>query len=138
MKKGKLTESEKYLMELLWEMDGAVAMPSIMKAQTEVRGWKYSTVNTLLVRMIEKGYLLKEKATYRPAYTKEGYRELETEDFMEEIHENSVKNLMVALTGKMKLSQEELEDLQQWLDEQKEAVDSDPAPKSKKKAKGVK
>ncbi len=133
MKKSKLTESEKYLMELLWEMGEPVAMPAIMKAQSEEREWKYSTVNTLLVRMIEKGYLLKEKATYRPAYTKEEYRELETEDFMEEVHENSVKNLMVALTGKMKLTQEEVEDLQQWLDDQKEEIEKKPTEKPKGK-----
>lgn len=119
MKKSKLTESEKYLMEHLWAMGEPVAMPRIMNAQEEERGWKYSTVNTLLVRMIEKGYLLREKAIYRPVYTKAEYRELETKDFLEEVHENSIPNLMSALSGSASLTTEELDELQKWLDEQK-------------------
>lgn len=128
MKKQKLTETEKYLLEILWNIGNPVAMPVIMKAQE--KDWKPSTVHTLLLRMIEKGYVVKEKTIYKPSFTKEEYRALETEDFMDEIHENSVKNLMVALTGKMKLSSEELDDLQQWLDAQKEESEEKTSAKS--------
>lgn len=119
MKKQKITETEKYLMEILWSSQENLSVGNIYDIVFESKAWTLSTIRTLLMRLLEKGYVEKVGKYFVPKFTPEEYRIHETKTFLQEVHENSVTKLMSALTGTTTLTQEELETLQGWLDQQK-------------------
>jgi len=49
-----LSESEWALLEVLWERERATAR-DVTEALSPTRGWAYSTVKTMLERLVEKG-----------------------------------------------------------------------------------
>ena len=91
----------------------------IIACLDEDKTWKPQTVLTLLVRLIEKGYLHSEKIgkerTYSPIVTYEDYLALETEKFLDQIHGNSVLNLINTLYEGKKLSEQDISELHTWL-----------------------
>lgn len=119
MKKIRLPESERFLMEILWKSEVNLSITKIHKATLEEKSLSMSTVRTMLDRLIEKGFVVKEGKYFLPIKTPEKYRVQETKEFLEEVHGNSLSMLMASLSGNMKLTPEEIEELQKWLDEEK-------------------
>jgi len=78
-------------------------------------------VLTLLVRLIEKGFLESEKKgkerIYTPLISREEYLSAETESFFDKLHGNSIRSLVSTLYDGKKLSDEEIADLRDWLAE---------------------
>jgi len=79
------------------------------------------TVLTLLVRLIEKGFLSSDKVgkerTYSPIVSRENYLSVETGSFFDKLHGNSIRSLVSTLYNGEKLSKEEIADLRSWLAE---------------------
>ena len=69
-----LTESEWAIIKAVWEMEPCTA-PDIRQKLQRQTAWTYSTVRTLMDRMVVKGLLTAEKAQhptlYRSAVTRE-------------------------------------------------------------------
>ncbi len=119
MKKPVIPESEKYLLKLLWSTEEKLSVGGVQKKIKDEKTWTLSTIRTLLVRLEEKGYVKKESKYFVPTYTEDQYKVEETENFLKIIHGNSISKLMSALSGRVNLTKEELDELQEWLDEQK-------------------
>src|SRR6185295_6774769 len=70
--KVELTEGEWAIMKAVWELQPCAA-PTVQEALQKTRNWSYSTVRTLMDRMVAKGLLLSEKirnlTLYRSAIT---------------------------------------------------------------------
>jgi predicted transcriptional regulator len=83
--------------------------------------WKPQTVLTLLMRLIDKGFIQSEKAgkerTYSPLVSREDYLSAETGSFFDRLHGNSILSLVNSLYGGKKLTDEEMADLRNWLAE---------------------
>ncbi len=109
-----LTSTEWNLMECLWE-----TAPSTGREATEYLkkhvGWSRSTTLTLLRRMTEKGILRCEKLdgvkVYSPLVRREDAVKRETEDFLSRVYKGSVSMMVSAITEKLDLSREEIEEL---------------------------
>jgi len=77
----------------------------------------------MLVRLIEKGFLSSERVgrerNYTPAITERDYMQIETGDFMKRYSGNSVGSLVKTLYDGRNLSEEDLWELREWLEERK-------------------
>ena len=62
MKKGdiELLESEWVILETVWELEPCAA-PTVQESLSGTKEWAYSTVKTIMDRMVKKGLLKKKK-----------------------------------------------------------------------------
>jgi len=116
----KLTDSEIVLMDLLWEKEKAF-MKDLIDAIPEPKPAS-STVATLLKRMQNKnlvGYkTFGNSREYYPKIKKETYFAGEMKGMINQFFNNSVSQFASFFTENTKLSQKELEELRDIIDQQ--------------------
>ena len=109
-----LQQSERYIMEKLWESSPMTIMQLFHALEVEP-GWSKSTVNTLLSRMVDKGIVYYEEGgkarQYYPAVTREDADVAETKNLLQRIYRGSVGMMVNTMIKKNELSQEEMEEL---------------------------
>lgn len=115
---GKLSEAEMEVMQAIWELANPVTVSQLLSIFEARKGWKTSTLSTILARLIEKGFLtksMKGKANiYEETFTQEEYRKYETKSFMHTVHGGSVKSFMTALVDDKEITLDELSELKAW------------------------
>jgi len=114
---GRLSETEMEIMEVIWEIAAPVTVAQLLDI-FESKGWKTSTLSTLLNRLIEKGFLTKSmsgKANYyEPVLTWQAYQKQETQSFLSRLYKGKVKNFIAALADEEELSQDDIRELKEW------------------------
>ncbi|MDR1663805.1 MAG: BlaI/MecI/CopY family transcriptional regulator [Clostridiales bacterium] len=117
----RLPDAEFELMRILWSNEPPMSTNQIIAGLDPGNTWKPQTVLTLLVRLIEKGFLDSEKVgkerTYAPRISREEYLRSETGSLFDKLHGNSIFSLVNALYDGKRLSKKEIADLRKWLDE---------------------
>ncbi|WP_433626120.1 BlaI/MecI/CopY family transcriptional regulator [Chryseobacterium cucumeris] len=120
MKEIKLTDSEKSLMEILWEKK-AVFMKDILEAYPDPKPAP-TTIATLLKRMQNKeliGYkLYGNSREYFPKVEKGEYFKEEMTSMIDRFFNSSLTQFASFFTFNAKLSQKELKELRDIIDEQ--------------------
>lgn len=90
----KLPDAEFDIMKVIWESEPPVTANLIMRKHGDKEGWKVQTAISLMLRLVERGFLRTEKngkeRVYFPLVEKEGYLKFETENFVKKFHDNSV------------------------------------------------
>ena len=118
---GKLSVMELEVMRVIWGMAAPVTVSRVLGIFAPQRGWKTSTLSTIMDRLIGKGYLTKTiqgKANiYTPMLTEEAHKENETKQFLSSVHKGSVKSFIAALTGCCDMSAEDIAEIGAWLRE---------------------
>lgn len=125
MKSKRLPDTEFEIMEFIWDTKGPVTTSMVMEAIGQGRGWKIQTVVTLFSRLAERGFLRVEKGTGRerdfyPIISREEYLAYETQSFMSHYHKRSMVSLLNALHQTKGLTEDDLNELAQWLKDTKE------------------
>ena len=117
----KLPDSQLEIMRVVWQNTPPMTTNQIIARLGPDNTWTPQTVLTLLVRLIESGFLDSEKVgkegTYTPLIAYEDYLRLETESFFGKFHGNSVRSLVSTLYNGKQLSDDEINDLRSWLNE---------------------
>ena len=117
----KLPEAEFEVMRAVWELEPPVTTHQLMKRMGEAKGWKITSLITLLNRLIERGFLRSEKEgrerTYYPVIEQKEYLQFETQSFLKRVHNSSLPSFMQALAGGVSLSEEDKNELRQWIEE---------------------
>lgn len=117
----RLPDAEFKIMKAVWQNKPPVTTTEILETLGNEESWKPQTVLTMLVRLIEKGFLSSEKngraRQYSPLISEEEYLRVETGSFMERYYGNSVGSLVKTLYDGQKLSKTDLDELKQWLAE---------------------
>jgi BlaI family transcriptional regulator, penicillinase repressor len=123
MKKTKftdLTETEWAILKAVWERQPCTA-PDVTEALQKSKGWAYSTVHTLMDRMVEKGLLASEKLRrmdiYRAAITRRQAQKGELLYALKHAFDNALTPMMQCLLETRELAAEELEELEAMLRE---------------------
>lgn len=120
MKEIKLTASEKILMEILWEKK-KIFMKDILEAYPEPKP-AATTIATLLKRMQNKelvGYTLYGNSReYYPKIEKGEYFKEEMTSMIDRFFNSSVTQFASFFTSNAKLSQKQLKELRDIIDEQ--------------------
>ncbi len=119
----KLPDAEFDIMKVVWANEPPITSVMIMEQLGKARSWKIQSVITLLLRLVERGFLRTEKGTkdrtYYPLVEKEDYLKFETENFVNRFHDNSLFKLIDSLYGGKVLSEADVDDLYKWAKERK-------------------
>ena len=119
----KLPDAEFDIMKVVWANDPPITTNIIMEHLGNEREWKAQTVISLMLRLVERGFLRTEKnskeRTYFPMISKEEYLKFETGNFMKQFHDNSFLNIVNTLYSDKALTEKDIEELLQWAKERR-------------------
>jgi len=114
---GRLSETEMEVMEVIWELAASVTVNQLLEI-FQSKGWKTSTLSTILKRLIEKGFLTKSMSGkvnyYDPVLTFDEYKKHETRTFLGRLYNGKVKNFIAALVDEDELNQDDIAELKEW------------------------
>lgn len=120
----KLPDAEFDIMKVVWANEPPITTNMIMQQLGNEKEWKAQTVISLMLRLVERGFIRTEKIgkerTYFPIISKEEYLKFETGDFMERFHGNSFASLVAALYDGKKIKDSDLDELAKALKERKQ------------------
>jgi len=115
----KLSETEKELMEVIWECEPPVTSTELLRIFAgRGKEWKAQTISTFLSRLVDKGVLETTRHgrtnKYVPCISPKDYKLAEAQHVLDGLYEGSVKNLIAALYDGDKLTDEDIAELKQW------------------------
>lgn len=117
----KITETERNVMEVLWEHSDAVATKDLLEMMKEKgKDWKRQTLNTLLFRLEEKGIVARTRAYVKAAMSKEELLQAQTQELLDEFYGGKISNFFIALAGSAKVTAEDAGRLDALLEEMKQ------------------
>jgi len=119
----KLPDAEFDIMKVVWANEPPITTSAIMKLLGNEKEWKIQTVVSLMLRLVERGFLRSEKhgkeRTYFPLVGKEDYLKFETGNFLRQFHDNSFLNLVNTLYADEALTDMDIDELLQWVKERR-------------------
>lgn len=119
----KLPESEFDIMKIVWANEPPITTNIVMEQLGNEREWKAQTVISLMLRLVERGFLRTEKRgkerIYFPLVGREDYLKFETGNFMKQYHESSFLNLVNTLYDDEALTDADIDELLQWAKERR-------------------
>lgn len=119
----KLPDAEFEIMKVIWANDPPMTTPIIMEQLGKEKEWKIQTVVSLMLRLVERGFLRSEKhgkeRTYFPLVSCEDYLKFETGNFIKQFHDSSFLNLVNTLYNDKALSDKDIDELLQWAKERR-------------------
>ena len=115
----RLPDSEFEIMEIIWGNPPPITTLQIMEQMEPERNVKLQTLLTMLVRLIEKGFLTSERVgrerNYSPVISKQEYMKVETGSFMARHYIKSMGSLIKTFYDGQELSAEDMRELHDWL-----------------------
>jgi BlaI family penicillinase repressor len=110
-----LTEAEWAIMQAVWDHEPCAA-PSVQEILQRQKGWHYSTVKTLMDRMVAKGLLSTEKIRnlifYRSAVTRKQAQKGEIMRAVKRAFGGALTPMMQFLLDSKQLSEKQLKELE--------------------------
>lgn len=121
MKIGKITEAEMEIMKIIWEESKEITTAEILEKLPKENSWKTTTVMTLVTRLIEKNVLNVNKVGklnhYSAKVTEEEYKAAQTDVFLDDMHNGSIRSFIATLYNSRKISKKDIADLKNWIKE---------------------
>lgn len=118
----RLPDAELKIMMIIWGAKERVTSTYIMEKLQGEETWGQTTVLNFLSRLVDRGFLKREKEGKSNLYTalieEEVYLESESKSFLERLHGNSIKSLMSALYKGSGLTKGDLQELKAFIEEQ--------------------
>lgn len=108
----KLFDSELKVMDLVWQ-EGDVTAKHIADVLNAEVGWNKNTTYTLIKRCINKGAIERKEPNFvcHALIPKEEVQEAATNELIDKVYDGLVDKLFVALLGRKKLSEQQIENL---------------------------
>ncbi len=122
-----LSATEMEIMEYVWSTDNKLIAAEILNYfnENKSKNWKKQTLNTFLVKLIEKGALQydvsKNKKYYYPtaqSQTKTEHIKHWTQSFIQNTFDGSLYHFLYAFTGGSPLSENDADELKKYLEEE--------------------
>lgn len=114
----KISDSEMEIMRSIWAAGSPVTSAQLLESLRGDKAWKPTTVLTFLARLVEKGVLKTERQgkayKYIPLISEIEYKSIETRNFLDEVHNGSIKSFVAALFEGNDMSREEIDELKKW------------------------
>lgn len=119
-----LPDSELKVMKIIWKYQSQMSTGEILAKLKEEVDWKLSTLQVILTRLTEKGFLKNEKIGrinyYSPIVDYSKYTKHETNNFIKKMYDNSSKKLIASLIeGDTSLTDEDIEEIRNMLNRSK-------------------
>ncbi len=119
----KIPDAEFEVMKIIWNNEPPITTNQIIQQLDNDKSWKQQTVLTLLVRLVEKGFLSSEKKgkerSYSPIISKKEYLEFETGGFINKFYKNSLTSLLNTFYEGQKLSEKDVQELKKWFQDKR-------------------
>ena len=120
--KTELFDSEWTILQVVWEREPCAA-PTVQEALKKDKGWAYTTVKTLMDRMVKKGLLKTEKIRnlylYRSAISRTQAQRSEVFRTIKRAFDGALTPMMQFLIENEKLSDEDYRQLEKLLQNRK-------------------
>ena len=125
-----LTEAEWALIKAVWELQPCPA-PTVQESLATTRAWSYSTVRTLLDRMVGKGLLTAEKlrhlTLYRAVVTREQAQLGELRYALKHAFDGALTPLVQCLLDSEKVSSKQLDQMEALIAAKRKTAKNRPA-----------
>ncbi len=117
----KIPEAELEVMNVLWKATKPLKTSEIVELLD--KDWAMSTVQALLTRLEQRGYVVGDKEKrlkyYHPVLKEDDYKRAETTWLYTKIHNSSMRSLISSLIDTDGLSHEDLNELEEILNKLK-------------------
>ena len=115
METPKVFESEYRFCLILWEHE-PIKSSDLVQLCAEQLGWKPTTTYTVIKRLAERGVLKNENTIVRTLVSKDQVQAAELNEMVEKTFEGSLPAFVAAFTKHQKLSDTDIDALQQMID----------------------
>ncbi len=116
-----LSATEKEIMEVMWEQTEDVSYSFLIDFFNTQRGkeWKRQTLSTYMIKLADKGLVVSQnkgrQMFYKAGMTLAEYEKSKANGILDKMYNGSIKNFMTALYDGENLSQNQIDDLKEWL-----------------------
>ena len=111
----RLPDTELEIMKAIWEKGETLSTSEVKALLERQRPWNVSALQTLLNRLIDRGFLesYKEgkKRFYTPLVSEKDYLAVENKAFLEKVNDRSVTKLVASLFDSHSISEADLDEL---------------------------
>lgn len=118
-----LPDSELKVMKVIWNNNRKMSTGEIDSELKEETEWKLSTLQVILSRLTEKGFLKNEKIGRINYYSSivdfSRYSRNETKNFIRKMYDNSSKKLIASLIESDELTDEDIDEIKNILNRSK-------------------
>lgn len=111
----KIHESEYRFCLILWEHEPVTTVELVRLCQQQLE-WKRTTTYTVIKRLSERGVLQNEDGVITSLVSKEEAQASEIDELVEKRFGGSLPSFLAAFTRHQKLSEKELDEVQQMID----------------------
>ncbi|MBQ8263190.1 MAG: BlaI/MecI/CopY family transcriptional regulator [Oscillospiraceae bacterium] len=115
MKDMHLGAAESRFADIIWEGE-PLGSGELAKRAEEAIGWKRTTSYTVLKRLCERGIFENDGGTVRSLISREDFYAMQSEKVVEESFKGSLPAFVAAFTGRKKLTDKEIDELQSLID----------------------
>lgn len=122
METPKIFEKEYKFCLILWEHE-PIRSGDLAKLCEEQLGWKTTTTYTVIKRLSDRGVLKNENMTVTSLISKDEVQASEIDEFVEEKFEGSLPAFFAAFTKRQKISERELDEIQEIIDQARRGGD---------------
>lgn len=102
--------------ELIWQNE-PVSSPELVKLAAKELDWKKSTTYTVLKRLCERGIFQNQDGTVTSLISRQDFYAVQSEKFVEDTFSGSLPAFLAAFTTRKKLSDAEIRELQELIDQ---------------------
>lgn len=115
----RLTEAESSLAEIIWEHE-PLESKELVRLCEAILQWKKSTTYTMLKRLENKGIFANNSGIVSSLLKKEVFFAKQSKHFVDSTFSGSLPRFLTAFTKEQKLSDRDIEELQQLIDRYRE------------------
>jgi BlaI family penicillinase repressor len=113
----RITDSELEVMRILWREGKPLSFGEIRKELEKSTEWSKSTIQTLVVRLRDKGMVNAANhyvTLYSPNVSEDEYLRAEGQSFIDKLFDGNAKKLVAALCQNGQLNENDIEDLKSF------------------------
>ena len=115
-----ISETEQAVLKVLWDLEQGTVREVLAALEGQGHQWAYTTVQTLLTRLMAKGYVVADRTgpahVYRAAVSRGELLQQRLSDLADTFCEGTTSPLMLALVEGSQLSPNEIAQLRELLD----------------------
>lgn len=121
-----LSEAEQEIMDYLWECSDSKTLGELLDYfnQYHNKDWKSQTLSTFMTRLSKKGIITwtvtGRTKHYYPLLAREEFESEKAKGILDSMYNSSLKKFVATLYRGNKLSDDEVNELKEWLNKQEE------------------
>ncbi len=116
----KIPDTELEIMQVIWNNPTPITTSEVKRILEQDRPWSIGALQTLLNRLIDRGFLKGEmhgkSKTYVPLVTENEYIIIESNSFFKRLSGSSITRLVTSLYDSKSISDEDLDELNAFIE----------------------